>query len=61
VEDEKWLIQVTHQLEHPRELRALVKASALLRPRRMTVVTWDEEERLGKIEVVSLYKFLLTY
>jgi len=61
VEDEKWLIQVTHQLEHPRELRALEKASARLRPRRMTVVTWDEEEQLGKIEVVPLYKFLLTY
>ncbi|ASJ02759.1 ATPase [Thermococcus profundus] len=60
------LIQVTFSLSESleREVSALISAGKAVGCRRLTIVTWDEEEMIEKdgmrISVVPLWKFLLS-
>lgn len=64
-EGEKELIQVSLSLSDTetksREIRALKQAMAELQLQTGTIVTLDEEDDLGEIKVVPVWKFLSTY
>ncbi len=68
IPEEQWAIQVTMTLCDPetrrRELNALVKLQKVLSCKRMTILTYDEEETIqtdvGIIEVMPVWKWLLS-
>lgn len=54
------LIQVTYGEIGEREVEALEKAKKELRPKKLTLITWDYRGKIGEVEAVPLWFWLLT-